>query len=156
LFAARRLRDAAAAEDVAQEVLRRVVEAIRADRLRQPAALAGFVFQTAHHVVLQRLRGAGREARALKRLHFGAGSASAAPDALTLLITEERRLAVRSALARLAADDRQLLTWLYQEQREPEAIARQLAVTPGALRVRKHRALKRLAELLGAAPGNDS
>ena len=155
LFALRRLRDAAAAEDVAQEVLRRVLEALRADRLRNPAALPGFVFQTAHHVVLQQHRGTGREVRALQRMHSGAERAAAPADSLTLLISEERRQAVRAALDRMDAGDRDLLISLYQDHAEPVQVAARLAITPGALRVRKHRALKRLAELLGNADGND-
>jgi RNA polymerase sigma-70 factor (ECF subfamily) len=156
LFALRRLRDAAAAEDVAQEVLRRVVEAIRAHRLRNPAALPGFVFQTAHHVILQHHRGAGREVRALQRLHSATEGAIAPDDSLALLISEERRQVVRDALFRLGDEDRELLTLLYQEHLEPLDVARRLAVTPGALRVRKHRALKRLAGMLGEPGGNES
>ncbi|HWP37632.1 MAG TPA: sigma-70 family RNA polymerase sigma factor [Gemmatimonadales bacterium] len=156
LFAARRLRDPAGAEDVAQEVLRRVVDAIRADRLRDPAALSGFVFQTAYHVVLQRQRGAGREIRALQRLHLFADGPALTPNALALLISEERRRTVRAALERLGDEDRRLLTWLYHEQIEPQEVARRLAVTPGTLRVRKHRALRRLAELIGESFGNES
>ncbi|HXV87454.1 MAG TPA: sigma-70 family RNA polymerase sigma factor [Gemmatimonadales bacterium] len=154
LFALRRLRDPSAAEDVAQEVLRRVLEALRADRLRSHAALPGFVFQTAHHVVLQQYRGSGREVRALQRLHT-ASERETGTDVLSSLISEERRVAVRAALARMEPDDRDLLAWFYQEHTDPAEIARRLAVTPGALRVRKHRALKRLADLLGGAAGND-
>jgi RNA polymerase sigma factor (sigma-70 family) len=149
LFAMRRVRDAATAEDVAQEVLRRVLEAIRGDRIRNPAALPAFVFQTAQHVVLQQHRGAGREARALQRLHSAAEGAIASADSLALLISEERRQAVRNALARLGDEDRELLVRLYQDCLDPAELARQLAITPGALRVRKHRALKRLGDLLG-------
>jgi RNA polymerase sigma-70 factor (ECF subfamily) len=156
LFALRRLREPSAADDVAQEALRRVVEAIRANRIRNPASLPGFVFQTAHHVVLQQHRGAGREARALQRMHSGAEDEGRPADSLAHLITEERRRAVRAALERLDEEDRQLLVLLYQEQAEPPHVARSLGVTMGALRVRKHRALKRLAELLGdESGGND-
>ena len=155
LFALRRLRDASAAEDVAQEVMRRVVEAIRGDRIRNLAALPGFVFQTAHHVILQHHRGAGREVRALQRMHSAVEGAVAPTDPLALLITEERRQAVRAALGRLDQDDRELLIWLYQDHMEPVQVALRLAITPGALRVRKHRALKRLAALLGGAAGNE-
>ena len=155
LFALRRLRDASAADDVAQEVMRRVVDALRADRIRNPAALPGFVFQTAHHVILQQHRGAGREVRALQRMHSAVEGAVAPADSLALLITEERRQAVRAALGRLDQDDRELLIWLYQDHIEPVQVALRLAITPGALRVRKHRALKRLAALLGGAAGNE-
>ncbi|HYK82590.1 MAG TPA: sigma-70 family RNA polymerase sigma factor [Gemmatimonadales bacterium] len=154
LFAARRLGDRAAAEDVAQETLRRVLEAVRGGRLEEPAALPGFVFSTARHICAQHYRAAGREARALERLDAGRSSGGHA-DALAALITEERRRAVHHALARLAESDREILQLVFYEQVETEQVARRLALSPGAVRVRKHRALRRLSELLTGQGGND-
>ncbi|MGH7508913.1 MAG: RNA polymerase sigma factor [Gemmatimonadales bacterium] len=148
LFALRRLHDAAAAEDVAQETLRRVLEACRAGRLENPAALPAFVFQTAQHICLQHFRSTSREGRALLRLG-GEGSSQAETHPLTTLIGDERRVAVRQALDQLNPDDRLLLRMLYYEESDSGAVARRLGVTPGALRVRKHRVLVRLAALLG-------
>jgi RNA polymerase sigma-70 factor (ECF subfamily) len=148
VFSGRRLADAALAEDVAQETLRRVVEALRAGRVRDPAALPGFVFETARHICQQHARTAGREARALARLGQSGPPESRWPDALTGLITAERRFAVRQALGRLSTEEQRLLAGFYYEQLKAEELARRLGVTPGAVRVRKHRALKRLAELL--------
>lgn len=157
LFAARRLGDRALAEDVAQETLRRVVEAVRAGRLEEPAALPGFVFSTALHICLQHHRAVGREARALERLTPGSDPGAGAADSLGTLIAAERCAAVRSALERLEASDRELLQMLFYERLETEEAARRLALTPGAVRVRKHRAIKRLAELLDVrAARNDS
>jgi len=48
-FAARRLRDKNLAEDVAQETLRRALEALRAGRVENLAALPSFLFETARH-----------------------------------------------------------------------------------------------------------
>jgi RNA polymerase sigma-70 factor (ECF subfamily) len=144
LFALRRLRDAAAAEDVAQETLRRVVEACRAGRLENPAALPSFVFQTAHHICLQHFRSSSREGRALLRL---GGEDTHDPDShpLTTLIGDERRAAVREALGQLSAEDRDLLRMMYYEEMDSTALAERLGITTGALRVRKHRVLARLA-----------
>jgi RNA polymerase sigma factor (sigma-70 family) len=147
LFAARRLGSVDAAEDVAQETLRHVSEALRAGRLREPAALPGFVFQTALHLCLQQLRASGREARGLVRL-AAAAQENETRDALATLIAEERCREVHRALARLRADDRELLRQLYFLDLDPDSIARQSGVTSGALRVRKHRALLRLAQLV--------
>lgn len=150
IFAARRLNDPAAAEDVAQETLRRVVEAMRANRVENLAALPGFVFQTARNICMHWARSAGREQQALSR--FQSESSRATPDssdALNALISEERRLRVRSAMAGLKDDDRGLLSMLYYDGLDSEVAASRLSVTTAALRVRKHRALRRLAELLG-------
>lgn len=151
LFALRRLGDAAAAEDVAQEVLRRVSLALRESRVENPAALPGFVFQTALHVCLQHHRSAGREARALSRFASDPSLAPVAVDPLAALIGGERRERVRRALDRLDRPDRLLLRMLYYELVEARDAAQRLGVTVEALRVRKHRALKRLGALLGDA-----
>jgi RNA polymerase sigma-70 factor (ECF subfamily) len=151
LFACRRLGDRSAAEDVAQETIRRVIEALRAGRVENLAALPGFVFQTARHICLQHHRSAGREARALSRLTSPGTTLSIEADALRALITEERCREVRSAIARLADEDRELLRLAYYDQEETAVIAERLGVSTGALRVRKHRVLKRLGELLGEA-----
>jgi RNA polymerase sigma-70 factor (ECF subfamily) len=155
LFAARRLGNLAAAEDVAQETIRQVIQGLRAGRIEEIAALPGYVFQTARHLCLHQYRATEREGRALQRL-TPAGERVTDTDSLASLIDAERCSAVRQALGRLPQDDRQLLHLLYFEQIEPDEIARQLDLSAGALRVRKHRALGRLAAALGeAVPGND-
>jgi RNA polymerase sigma-70 factor (ECF subfamily) len=148
LFAARRLRDVALAEDVAQEVLRRALEALREGRVEKPEALPAFLFQTARHVCMQKARSFGREARALQRM-APADESSPEPDPLHGLISRERGEEVHAALARMEKDDRDLLGMCYGLALDTDEIARRLGINPGAVRVRKHRALARLAALLG-------
>ena len=144
----RRLGNRADAEDMAQDALQRVAKALEEKRLREAGALPGFVFQTARHVCQQWLRKRGRERRALES--YGSGASEVDDSApLTDLIDDERRRAVRLALQLLPAEDRQLLEQIYALDADPEELARGLEITPGALRVRKHRALKRLSEALG-------
>jgi RNA polymerase sigma-70 factor (ECF subfamily) len=145
----RRFGSRADAEDIAQEVLQRVAQALQENRLREPDALPGFVFQTAKHVCLQWLRKRGREQRALEGFGQDSGEATSAAQPLTDLIDEERRSVVRRALQALAADDRHLIEQLYAHDTDPRELAEQLRITPGALRVRKHRALKLLSASLG-------
>lgn len=148
LFALRRLRDLGSAEDVAQEAIRIVTEALRAGRVENLDALPGYVFRTAQHLCLQRMRSAGREARALDRLGNEPAPDQKAHDPLLTLIGEERRFSVRRALAGLAPADRELLTLIYFEDVDSAVASSRLGITPEALRVRKHRALKRLGEIL--------
>jgi RNA polymerase sigma factor (sigma-70 family) len=148
LFALRRLHDSTGAEDVAQETLRRVLEACRAGKLENPSALPAFVFQTAQNVCLQHFRSRKREGRALLRLS-GEDPSQPETNPLTSLIGDERREAVRQALAQLSSEDRELLRMVYYEETETSTLATRLGVTPGALRVRKHRVLTRMAALLG-------
>ena len=148
VFGARRLGDAALAEDLAQEVLRRVTEALRTGRVENLEALPAFVFQTATHLCMHHYRSRGREERALSRL-AGMDPGNPAPGPLEVLMSEESRGVVRSALDRLDTSDRDLLRRIYFDDEPSAETARRLQVTPGALRVRKHRALERLAGLLG-------
>jgi RNA polymerase sigma-70 factor, ECF subfamily len=148
VFGTRRLGDAALAEDLAQEALRRVTEALRSGRIENLDALPAFVFQTATHLCLHHYRSRGREDRALARMS-GMDPGTSAPGPLDALVSEEARGEVRRAMAELSPDDRDLLRRIYFDEEPGAETARRLQVTPGALRVRKHRALERLAGLLG-------
>ena len=149
VFASRRLGNAQAAEDVAQETLRRVLVACRERRLDKPEALAAFVYQTARNVCLQGARKLRRERRAVGRV--GREPEPASPDPMSGLVSRERARAVSVALGRIAAPDRELLRRLFWEGRSHEELAAELGIEPQALRVRKHRALKRLAQQLEEA-----
>jgi len=156
VFAARRLGDAAA-EDVAQETLRRVAQALRSGRLQHPDALPAFVFQTARHICLHMQRSASREAKALARAAAQEDQESGpttADDPLTALISHERRMAVRRALEALDPDDAGLLRLAYFDQLSADEIAGRYGATAGAIRVRKHRALRRLADRLAEHSSN--
>jgi RNA polymerase sigma-70 factor (ECF subfamily) len=155
MFAARRTGDASAAEDIAQETLRTVVDALRAGRVENLAALPGFVFTTARNICMHWERSAGRENSALSRYQTDSDlSRTLPPDALTQLVAEDRRISVRRALDSLSPDDRNLLVMLYYEAVGSDVVAERLNITTAAVRVRKHRALMRLAQLLGESKGN--
>ena len=70
-------------------------------------------------------------------------------DPLTGLIDRSRRAQVRDALEQMRPDDRDLLRLLYVEGLETAEVASRLGIDAGTLRVRKHRALLRLAAIVG-------
>ncbi len=146
-FGLQRLRNRADAEDLAQETLKRVVEAVNEDRIEEPDAIAGFVYKTAQHVYFKSLRKRGTEQRALSR-YSNPGQEISDDQPMTTLLQDERRDRVRTAIDALEADDRNLLQYLYGQGMKPREVARVMGMTPGAVRVRKHRALKRLGALL--------
>jgi RNA polymerase sigma factor (sigma-70 family) len=154
LFAVRRLRDAEAAEDTAQEALREVLKALRAGRVANTEALPGFVFQTAKNLCMHYGRSAGRRQRAI--LEFSHLARPDAEDPLLALVQEERRAAVREALARLEKDDRDLLALSFEDGLDAVEIGRRLGLASGTVRVRKHRALRKLAALLGEPASNET
>ena len=154
LFALRRLRDVAAAEDTVQEALREVLKVLRAGRLANAEALPGFVFQTAKNLCMHHGRSAGRRDRAM--LEFSRLSRPDAEDPLLALVRDERRAEVRDALARLEKDDRDLLGLSFEDGLDAVEIGRRLGVASGTVRVRKHRALQRLGALLGEPASNET
>lgn len=149
-FAARTLRDFGAGEDVAQETLRIAVDALHSGKVENLDAMPGFVYETARHLCQRRVRSALRERRALGAFGRGLEDRDPSPDPLSLLVSAERRRAVRAALAALESGDRQILESFYGDETPATELAARLGIESGALRVRKHRALKRLAALLGA------
>jgi RNA polymerase sigma-70 factor (ECF subfamily) len=156
IFAAHRLHDAAAAEDIAQDTLRAVVAALRDRKIQNLDALPGFVFTTARNLCMHWTRSVARESAAFQRFRTTQSDApEESHDALRDLIDEDRRRIVRKALNILSPDDRNLLSLLYFGGMSSDEAAVQLSITSAAVRVRKHRALQRLARLLGDdADGN--
>ena len=148
LFAAHRLNDSTGAEDVTQEVLRLVIEAMRANRIDNQDALPGFVFQTARNVCMHWVRSRLREESAFRRYGRESTGDQSGVDALESLVSAERASEVRRALDQLHPDDRELLSMIYYDEFDTEDIARKYKITSAALRVRKHRALQRLATQL--------
>lgn len=154
LYASRRLSDPAAAEDVAQETLRCVTEALRANRIENRAALPAFVFQTARNLCMHWVRSTAREKSAFARFIREATERDEAPDALAGLISAERARVVRDALRALDDTDRHLLRMIYYDGLDTEHIGMELGISAAAVRVRKHRALRRLASALGEEERN--
>lgn len=69
-------------------------------------------------------------------------------EPLHWLLTEERRALVREATARLADDERRVLTLKYAEDRSYKEIAEELGATVSAVQSKLHRARARLREKL--------
>lgn len=99
VFGTRRLGDSALAEDLAQEVLHRVTEALRNGRVENLDGLAAFVFQTATHLCLHHYRSRGREERALARM-TGMDPGDTGPGPLDALVSEEARGVVHRSMFR--------------------------------------------------------
>ncbi len=149
LFAARRLNDAAAGEDIAQETLRRVVDAIRSNRIDNAEAMPGFVFQTARNLCMHWVRSTAREKTAFAQFERESIGRPESADALANLISAERAGTVKRALDRLSGENRLLLAMIYYDGLGIDEIARRLGLNAAAVRVRKHRALQRLSAELG-------
>ncbi len=140
-IAVREMRAPADAEDVRNETLLRVLNAIRNGRLATPAALPGFVLSTARNVMHEFAR-QGRRAEPILERDFAGPN----PDAQTDI---EAQQAVELVIRRLKPRERTFLRLFYYEELSNDEISRRLGVPEERLRLIKSRALKSFREIYG-------
>jgi len=139
------LRDGNAAEEVAQESIARVVQALRDGRLRHLASLGAFARAIAQHVIVDTRRSQGR---LVPLAGDETGTAAPGCDALANLVSAEETARLTAGLETLSASDREILHLSFYEGLTPRELARRLGQPGARLRKRKQRALQRLRLLL--------
>jgi len=137
LYGLRHLRDAAAADDLAQQVMMTAIEALREGRLREPEKLASFVLGMCRMTVLDQRRTAQRRSRLLEE--FGHLVDVALPEEPVL---DTDRLS--SCLEALAERERTVIVLSFYDERTAADVASVVGVTDANVRVIRHRALNRL------------
>jgi len=138
LYGLRHLRDAAAADDLVQDVLVLTLERLRAGRVREPDRLGSFVLGACRLVVWNYRRGRRRRDALLDRFP-GVFPRRTEPDNLLL---DRGRL--RDCLARLAERERSVLVLTFYAEEPSRAIAVRLGLSPENVRTVRHRAFARL------------
>jgi RNA polymerase sigma factor (sigma-70 family) len=133
---ARRLLGDDAAEDVAQEAFLQAYLGL--DRLRDPARFGAWLCAIAVNLAKMRLR-------ARRPVPVGTRAGSATDDRLE---TAELADLVRSALAVLPEREREAVLLYYVDGLSSPQVASVLGERPGTIRVRLHRARRRLRERL--------
>lgn len=139
-YGLRHLRDAEAAADLMQHVMLMTLEKLRGGALRDPEQLASFVFGTCRLVVLDLRRGAARRERLLQQYGDDLPFADIAPAPRL----DHGR--VERCLDTLPERERSVLVMTFHEDKDAAEVGRQLGLTPGNVRVIRHRALDRLRE----------
>ena len=143
LIAAGRLRGADAAQDVAQDTIVAVLEAVRAGRVREPAHLPAFVFGIATNLINNRHRTAAQR----REVQMVVPDPPSDADAIvTTLDFVQRRTLVRQALLQLDSIDRAILILSMVDGLKPREIAPRVGLTPAVVRTRKTRAIKAMTE----------
>ena len=146
LYGRRHLRDAAAADDLAQQVLLVTIERLRAGDVRNPDEIGSFILGTS------RMLAKAGERRTWRRDHLAMQFLHApelyedASDATADIAAVER------CLHGLAERDRRILVLSFYAERTSPEIAAELGVTATVVRVARHRALERLRDCVGV-PG---
>jgi RNA polymerase sigma factor (sigma-70 family) len=140
-------RDAADAEDAAQEAL---VKAWRAlGRFHRDAPLRPWLLTITANEARNRRRGAGRRERlALRAAASPSGEAAPSPEELTVAASERRRLL--DALEQLPDGQRLVLECRYLLSLSEEETAAALGIRRGTVKSRAARALEQLREVHGA------
>ncbi|MEN3337493.1 MAG: polymerase sigma-70 factor, subfamily [Acidobacteriota bacterium] len=142
-----RLRSATQVEDARQETFVRVLTALKKKgTLSAPESLGAFVNAVCNNVLLETYRSTGRA----DQLDDEHDPPAADPSAEWRVLKAEERMKVREAIAALPQKDRELIRWLFLENRPKDDICRELAIDRAYLRVLFHRAKQRFRERFSA------
>jgi RNA polymerase sigma-70 factor (ECF subfamily) len=144
LYGLRHLRSAAAADDLVQQVLLKMIEALRAGRLRESEKLAPFVLGTCRMTVLDLRRTTRRQEQLLAE--FGA---DLVPDQPAMPRLERARLA--QCVQMLQERERSVVVLTFYDEQSAAEAAGFLGLSQANIRVIRHRAIQQLRACLGAA-----
>jgi RNA polymerase sigma-70 factor (ECF subfamily) len=137
LYGLRHLRSAPAADDLVQQVLLNLLEALRAGRLREPDKLPQFVLGTCRMSVANLRRTARRQERLLAE--FGADLLTEAPPMPRL---DDNRLT--RCVQTLKERERSVVVLTFYDEQTAAEVAGFLGISEANVRVIRHRAVRQL------------
>ena len=143
LYGLRHLRDVQASEDLTQNVLITIIEALRQGRLREPEKLASFVMGTCRMTILDLRRGAQRKERLLEQ--FGPGLLGSCESMRPRL--DQQRLA--QCVEKLNERERSVVVMSFYDEQTGADVASFLGVSEANVRVIRHRAIRQLRDCMG-------
>jgi RNA polymerase sigma-70 factor (ECF subfamily) len=136
-----RLQSPQSIQDVKQETFARVFKLLRGEKgVQQAECLGALVNSICNNVLLEHYR-AGNRTEPLDET-VADSLLDRQPDALRQLISQETRDAVHEVLEELDDRDRKVLRLLFVEERDKDAICRELGISREYMRVLLHRAKK--------------
>ena len=144
-----RVGDAAAADDVMQDVAVTAVE--KGHQLRDAGSIAGWLYRLVVVSALQFRRRQGRRRKLVERFadrYTPTDSDSRERDPLDWLLTDERKKMVRQALAHLSRRDAEILLLKYTEDWTYRQLADHLGLSTSAVEARLHRAREKMRRAL--------
>ena len=147
LYGRKHLRDDHAAADLAQQVLLMTIEKLRAGRMREPERVVSFVFGACRMMTMEMRRGQSRREQLLQRYGDDLPIADASVEPR---LDHER---VAACLERLPERERSVVLMTFYEDKPADEVAGLLDLTPGNVRVIRHRAIGRLRACMTGTGG---
>ena len=147
LYGLKHLRNEAAAADLMQDVLIMVLEKLRDGAIREPDRIASFALGAARQTVIDGQRGGRRRERILAA--FPVDLVPAEEEAQETFDTER----LSACLAALPERERAVLLMTFYDDRSAAAVAADLKLSAGNVRVIRHRGLERLRGCMTAEVG---
>lgn len=140
LYGRRHLRNDAASDDLAQDVLLLTIERLRAGEVRRPEEIGSFILGTSRMMAHSERRITRRREALAAR--FMDTALETAPSSTAALDTPRMAACLRA----LAERDRLVVLLTFYADHEAPRIAADLGVSPGAVRAIRHRAMARLRD----------
>jgi RNA polymerase sigma-70 factor, ECF subfamily len=147
LYGLKHLRSAAAAADLMQDVLVMLLEKLRGEAVREPEHVASFALGAARQLVVDGRRSGARRARILAAFPV---DLMPPDDEASEPIDTDR---LKACLGALPERERAVLVMTFYDDRPADAVANELGLSAGNVRVIRHRGLERLRGCMGAAEG---
>ena len=142
LYGLKHLRNDAAAQDLAQQVLLVTIERLRAGEVRNPDEIGSFILGANRMLTGSMGRKERRRETLTAQFHAPERCVEPFVDSVDIDVVER-------CLHGLAERDRRVLVLTFYAEKTSPAIAEELGVTQTVVRVARHRALERLRECVG-------
>ena len=145
LYGLRHLRNPQAAEDLTQQVLITMLEAVRSGKLRDPEKLVSFVLGTCRMTILNLRRGVQRKEQLLQAhgLEMLTPSVEAGPQ------LDQQQLTM--CVQKLRERERAVVVMTFYDEQAGADVAKMLGVSEANVRVIRHRAIQQLRDCMGVA-----
>jgi RNA polymerase sigma-70 factor, ECF subfamily len=144
LYGLRHLRSAAAADDLVQQVLLTVIEALRSGAVRESGKLPHFVLGTCRMTVIALRRVARRQERLLAEFR-----ADLIPPPPPVPLLDGAQLA--SCIQRLKERERSVVVHTFYDEQTAAQVGASLRISEANVRVIRHRAIRQLRACMESA-----
>lgn len=136
------LKNRAEAQDICQEAFLKAWQALPRFSLKNGGSWQAFLFKIARNLIIDRSRKKHETS-----LEF-AGEIESHDSIDEKIDTDSEIGKLKNALSKLGEDERQIVVLHYFEEMTQEEVAKIIGIKHGALRVRTHRILKKLKDLI--------